>query len=83
MALRLLEIVLPEEDEKAAQDLLKGFDIIHFWHRTGKKQVSDQFEVPLFQPSKGASGRPFLVESFPFRLHPDVVLGPGVRLGAI
>jgi uncharacterized hydrophobic protein (TIGR00341 family) len=38
MALRLLEIVLPEEDEKAAQDLLKGFDIIHFWHERGHEE---------------------------------------------
>jgi uncharacterized hydrophobic protein (TIGR00341 family) len=38
MALRLLEIVLPEEEEKAAQDLLKGFDIIHFWHERGHEK---------------------------------------------
>ena len=38
MALRLLEIVLPEEDEKAAEDLLNGFDIIHFWHEKGHEQ---------------------------------------------
>ena len=38
MALRLLEIVLPEEDEKAVRDLLKGFDIIHFWHERGHEK---------------------------------------------
>lgn len=38
MALRLLEIVLPEEDENTAQDLLKDFDIIHFWHERGHEE---------------------------------------------
>ena len=38
MALRMMEIVLLEEDEKAAQDLLEGFDIIHFWHERGHEK---------------------------------------------
>ena len=48
MALRLIEIVVPEEDEKAAQDLLEGYDIVHFWHERGhEKGVFITASTPL------------------------------------
>lgn len=47
MALRLIEMVLPEGDEEAAKVLLKDAPIMHFWHERGEEdRILIKFLIP-------------------------------------
>ena len=37
MALRLIEMILPEEDEKVFQKVMKDFKLEHFWYEPGSE----------------------------------------------
>jgi uncharacterized hydrophobic protein (TIGR00341 family) len=39
MAQRLIEIILPREDENTLYEMLKEFSVKHFWHETGGEKL--------------------------------------------